>query len=1067
MRPIRIEMTNFGPYRQEILDFSRLDESNLFLISGRTGAGKSSIFDAMTYALYDKTSSDRPVNELRSTFASLKDPRTRVVFYFEHHNQLYRLERELDLKPRKGLDRGKGIGTSKASLSVVDKVDGIELDKLAGKPKETNQAVVDLLGLTSEQFKQIILLPQYQFSQFLKSPTSEKIPILRQIFGTQVFAKFEDDLAQKWSQARQEQSQLQAKLDGHFTSQIWTEEEREAFTEATSDQRLALAQERHQYYQDALAKAKQEKTEAEKATRQADQAYQTAQKLDGQFQERQAQEARYQTEILEQAEAYQQKQEKLAQLDFANSLADLVKEELAKQAAVGDLEKRIADLQDDLAERQEKQAPLEKRLSHLQAQESQQEKAQEDIENLTLSLNSAQTLAKVQADLKTTKASLEKLARDQAGLSEREQEVKQARTQIEADLVSDRELLDLKKLLQKVQDLVDSDLTKGLQKLVDLQADRQELSDQREASLEHLAGLEADLADLQARLKEIKRDQLKLMVAKLQAELEEGSPCPVCGSLDHPGSKAELVDESALVNLSQEVEELETKLASQQEAFQTQQVEVSQIASQLADKEKASQEQRELLETDYQSLQDVTATYLSGFIWEKSYSHQIGQGVKEKLAHVYQERFDQRSQQDQKLEELSHDLAKLEQDQQNGQEKMASLSGQFKTLEQSQGQILEANPILEEPAYYEREIAQCKASYQAFRQEFESCQKQVAAGKEVLSSLQGRLASQTESLQANQSDLEILSGKLKASLAAPEALTHERSELDDWLADLATGQAVALQTWLTKYQQNKEFLDSSLAELNQVLLGQEEPDLMALTQQKEEADLALTQASNQEALAQRQLHQVSQLVAKIEELLTEAGHHLEEFSQLTQLKNIISGTETGRQRLKLETYVIQAYLEEILTYANDHYIGLLSNQQFEFLIGKEGAGNSQSGLEINIYDRANNKELPASSLSGGETFIASLAIALSLSEVVQNTSNGALVETLLIDEGFGSLDEETLDKAITVLEQIGQNRLVGVISHVKEMKETIQQQVLIEKRSDGSSRIEMKVDEIEVESDAS
>lgn len=399
MKPIRIEMTNFGPYRREVLDFSSLDENSLFLISGRTGAGKSSIFDAMVYALYDKTSGDRPVNELRSSFAGFKDPRTKVVFYFEHHNQLYRLERELDLKPRKGLDRGKGIGTSKANLAVVDGVGGLELDKLAGKPKDTNQAVVDLLGLTSEQFKQIILLPQYQFSQFLKSPTSEKIPILRQIFGTQVFAKFEEDLAQKWSLARQEQRQFQTNLEAHFASQIWTPEERATFAELTNEQRLSQIQKLLKDYQEELTAARQKKAVAEKSAREADLAYQAAQGLSAQFQDRQSKQAQYQEQIVDQAEDYQEKQAKLNQLNFAAGLSDLVKEENSKQRRVQELDRSLTNLQEDLAKKREELEPLEKQLATLQEQEVEAEESQAEIENLSLALSGAQTLAKQTAEL--------------------------------------------------------------------------------------------------------------------------------------------------------------------------------------------------------------------------------------------------------------------------------------------------------------------------------------------------------------------------------------------------------------------------------------------------------------------------------------------------------------------------------------------------------------------------------------------------------------------------------------------------------------------------------------------
>ena len=151
---------------------------------------------------------------------------------------------------------------------------------------------------------------------------------------------------------------------------------------------------------------------------------------------------------------------------------------------------------------------------------------------------------------------------------------------------------------------------------------------------------------------------------------------------------------------------------------------------------------------------------------------------------------------------------------------------------------------------------------------------------------------------------------------------------------------------------------------------------------------------------------------------------------------------------------IYCYLEKILDYANIHFINQLSNNRYRFELAEEGNNRRMDhGLDINIYDNETGASRSADTLSGGETFIAALSIALALSEVVQNTANGVQIEALFIDEGFGSLDQETLQKAMQALEQIGKNRLVGVISHVEEMKSTIGQQIIIKKVGDGRSKV--------------
>jgi len=189
MKPTYLEMNYFGPHEKSIVDFRLLDESPIFLISGDTGAGKSTIFDAMTYALFGTTTGDRDAKEMRSQFAT-PDNLTSVVFYFEQGDLLYKIER----KPEQNIAKKRGSGTTifkaTAKLAIVDRVAGIEKANIAAIPKNVGEEITRLLHLNAEQFKKIILLPQNDFSRFLKSSTSEKESILKKIFGTSIFTAF-------------------------------------------------------------------------------------------------------------------------------------------------------------------------------------------------------------------------------------------------------------------------------------------------------------------------------------------------------------------------------------------------------------------------------------------------------------------------------------------------------------------------------------------------------------------------------------------------------------------------------------------------------------------------------------------------------------------------------------------------------------------------------------------------------------------------------------------------------------------------------------------------------------
>nr|WP_240704462.1 SbcC/MukB-like Walker B domain-containing protein [Companilactobacillus zhachilii] len=186
------------------------------------------------------------------------------------------------------------------------------------------------------------------------------------------------------------------------------------------------------------------------------------------------------------------------------------------------------------------------------------------------------------------------------------------------------------------------------------------------------------------------------------------------------------------------------------------------------------------------------------------------------------------------------------------------------------------------------------------------------------------------------------------------------------------------------------------------------------------------------------------------------GEFAKELAAITSLYNVVNGKDGNDSKLKLETYVVQNYLQNILSYANDTFLNRLSHNRYSFVISEKAADKQRDhGLDINVYDRETNAIRSSDTLSGGETFIAALSIALSLSEVVQSSANGVQIDALFVDEGFGSLDDETLDEAMNALEDIGKNRMVGVISHIESMKQSIGQQLLVKKLGDGKSKIEL------------
>lgn len=292
---------------------------------------------------------------------------------------------------------------------------------------------------------------------------------------------------------------------------------------------------------------------------------------------------------------------------------------------------------------------------------------------------------------------------------------------------------------------------------------------------------------------------------------------------------------------------------------------------------------------------------------------------------------------------------------------------------------------------------------------------------------------------------------------AEGALTNDLEQIQFWLLEVNKQAIPKIQSQLTSYQTLKQELQTQISKGQELLQNQEKLDLAALTQEVQTSQENYDNQRAQVAVIEKGLKDTTATYQAAKTLQESSQEAFKAHQELSDLVKVVKGENTALTgRLNLEVYVIRQYFQQILDYANANYIGLLTDNRYSFVLSEEGRRASDHfGLDINVYDQLTGSERSVKSLSGGETFIAALAIALSLSEVVQNTSKGAVVEALFIDEGFGSLDKEALTKAIAVLEQIGENRMVGVISHVDDMKEGIDQQLAIIKSHDGSSYIKV------------
>ena len=1055
MRPVQLELTNFGPYRKEVINFTQFDHAPLFLIGGDTGAGKSTLFDAMTVALFATTSGDRNVEEMRSTFAGPEDDLTKVTFYFQQGNHLYRIERVLQQERAK---RGGGTTMQKAtaSLVIVDKIGGQEIEKLGDKIKEVSDQIEQILGLNAEQFKQIILLPQNDFSRFLKEDSKTKTQILKKIFGTGIFDHFQKSLEERFRQSNKDMEKRQAQLDGHFASQVWSEEELAVLAQTPASEKLARLEELLIQRQENVTKQKIILKDAHEDLAQLQKSLQTAQDLAKIFQEVEQAKERYRLEIEEGAQGQAEAKVHLEELQFAQGLQETISSLKQYQKQLIQLEQDLEIAQEVLSERRQAFEDVKAQKEELAVQSEDFLQKEEKLGAWKEDIIYAQSLAQEQEKIKGSTTNYKQL----------EETYQQARKEIEilnkslSDLEVNRLSLDslheAEKLLQSVGYSVENQLAQDLNEIESLNEDLIKTEKRRQTLSFDIDQAQESLKELEEKLRTTLASRRQLMIAQLQAELEEGQPCMVCGALEHPNVGGAQADEVALKNLMDQVEKLQVQKEKQVVTVSNRQATLSEVESKRQDLLDQVTKVKVTLEKHYQELEEQVKGRFE-FDFSEHYEADRGQALLLKVKKYYQKlqkRFDKEE----------DDCVRYQDEIGKAQEKLTKSAKTYQeakaVLEQSKERLRdlqEAHPELESVEVYQNRIAHAK-------QELALYEKQVKENGEVYNQLhadireiKGQLESITKSKEKLEQDVKWLSAELEQSIKAEGALTNDLEQVELWLLEVNNQAIPMLQAKLTTYATLKQELQAQICKGQELLQNKEQPDLDSLAQ-----EVQACQENYDKQLAQVSVMKkgLKDATATYQAAKTLQDSNLDAFKvhqELSDLVKVVKGENTALTgRLNLEVYVIRQYFQQILDYANANYIGLLTDNRYSFVLSEEGRrARDHFGLDINVYDQLTGSERSVKSLSGGETFIAALAIALSLSEVVQNTSKGAVIEALFIDEGFGSLDKEALTKAIAVLEQIGENRMVGVISHVDDMKEGIAQQLAIIKSHDGSSRIKI------------
>lgn len=1017
MRPLTLKLKYFGPYADETVDFNRLAGVPIFLITGNTGSGKTTLFDAMMFALYGTTTSnrDRSGEALRSSFAP-KDQLTSVEFDFEHRGQHFHLVRQpkqLYLRPRR---KDWATKESSVSLTYEDHGEPVELTKT----REVNQFVEELLGLTSEQFKQLVLLPQGQFRKLLNSDSNDKEEILETIFDASLY--------ERWA----------AKLDA-----------------ATKQKKGDFKQQGN-----ALASAKQAVSELDEELPTADWLAQAADLVAS----RQAELAKISREISAAAQ-------KVAAADKDLARAQAYAKATAELAALQQEQERLAAQQpamDQLAERIAKLDWFQKQQANYQGwltaqkqvatAKAEQERAQEAL----VAAQARQQQVQAQADqlaaqapaIQEAQAKVVRLQRLQEQLTQRDQvavahaQAAQAATAREQELTKLRQQLTTKQAeqaqLTQAQGQVDlaevaaklqqrSNVLDHQQKELAAVSDyRTQLSQARQqqaaaATAEATANDQWQAAD--AHRQEVEQAFVRGNLAYWVRQLAPDQPCPICGSTDHPHpaelaeEPAEQMDQATVDAAKASAEQAHRQLESHREARQQADAQVASLQERLTAK-------LEQLAAEVGTPAEAGAVQAELRQAQEQLSADQGELKKQQTAQVANQA---------RLAALEKELAQLTAREpelaaalEQAKQQRDELGGQLKSLTAEVG---------------ERTAADVASELAAHRQAVSDYQKATTANQQAQERVARELARATTQQEEGQKQ-ETAATKRQSSLhqALEEALAASQFGLGwDDLPQLA--QAVG---GLDDARAQRAAYDRQVAanQASRDRVAKEQaataggPTLEEATAAKQEAAAAEHQLQEQKGHQSAQIETLQGQVATVKKLVATMGTAEAELRELDTLNSIVKGDSAAK--LSLKRYVLRAHFIQVLQVAN-HYFEQLSAGRYTFRLSDQvGSGRNTTGLEIDVVDRDSGKARSAHTLSGGESFIASLALALGMTDVIQQEAGGIEIATFFIDEGFGSLDQDALAVALDALNAIRNTRMIGVISHVTELKEQIAAQLVVE-----------------------
>ena len=999
MKPLLIKLRNIGPFVNEQIDFSKLE--NMFLITGNTGAGKTFIFDAMTFALYGSVCGSRgdEANQLRSKYTDVKDDSEAFVeFSFESAGKIYRVNRTLSYKY---VNKNNKEAT-KDSVVVFEEYNFQQKSFVSfdEQKSQIDARIQSIIGLKKDEFSKIILLPQGAFSSFLKENSKDKAETLKKIFPVDSYTSIMEDIREKAKNLKNELDAINNQITNLCQKCDFSEgdkflEELKVKKEEIENKQKNNSHELQIIVSD-ITKLNEEKTQAKEKNDHSE-------KLNN---------------LLSKKEFYEHIDEKIKKAEKSSVFGEFIRNvELCK--------KNYEKAKIDFEESKENLNFVSKKYDEIFQQENdfavlkaETKKMQSEFSVLEEQLKNAKELAFY---IEKTQSEKQKLDNLQEELNKIDSEITENKNKVNSELsvenLIEQITMEISNLKIKVKDdeqkLNDfKSLQKIIKEIDEKQSELRELNLSKDSLVKNIENNRKILDETLIAQKNYEKKNTSYELAK---DLQEGQECPVCGSLNHP----KLACSISGLSFSDKISTYEQNLKISQEKAIEIESQISSVATLISEK---SIQKKEL---EVQSIEENICEIFESdkvSLEKKEEDIQFYKKIKENLD-ALEEKYKAKREAIMEQDKIYSSCLATQKEKENNSLKGLSLEELTKKHSVIQKELEDAELKINNWENACKNIASekkaCEVDNQTKSKYFSDSSKNLDDANAVLSE------------KVSSSEFNNLEEVISCFVEENE-LVKIKNDLKEYSVSVVEHSAV-----LEKYKNIRR-------------LSEIETDLQVAQNKKNEMMLEAQNLNND---FQKVIEDYTNFETSFGQYKTlENQRKTTEQKRLPyeKLNNDLNGNNP--KKLQFDSWVLGIYFEQVVTYASKRFYDI-SNGRYNFKIANYengGKGNSKKGLDLLVIDSFNGSERPTSTLSGGETFMASISLALALTDVVQNRNGGIQLDSLFIDEGFGTLDNETLDKALGVLNELQETKMVGIISHVDALQSTIPSIIKVEKTQNGS-----------------